>query len=310
MKRNSYYILGIICLAIIFVATVFKIMHLAGAGVLILAGLGSLTFLFLPIVYSALLKTTDDKLLKFLYSAALISFAIDIVGMAFKILHWPGAGIFMMIGIPIPFVLFLPAYVIYHNKRKLKTDLNFFAVLLFMIYLGVFSAFLAVSPNYEFLTAYANSTNELSEANRYISTTISVNNGNEISNSTEQLVKQIDGIKQNLIIAADKDNKSLVKSNESFNYIQVSGKDIKLSPYLYNESGFDKFNEQFEEYNKLINDKYPDKTLDRLIQEINDYRAPKFENDDPLIVKLPLISALNMLTDWQNKLLLISYIHS
>ena len=48
-------------------------------------------------------------MLRFVYTAAFISFIIDFIGMAFKILHWPGAAILLIIGIPLPFILFLPA---------------------------------------------------------------------------------------------------------------------------------------------------------------------------------------------------------
>ena len=105
--KKSIYILGVISLSITLLATIFKVMHLAGAGVLLIAGLGGLTFVFLPLAFAKLLKSTDDKLLKFVFTAAYISFTVDFIGMLFKILHWPGAGLFLIVGIPLPFILFL-----------------------------------------------------------------------------------------------------------------------------------------------------------------------------------------------------------
>jgi hypothetical protein len=31
-------------------------------------------------------------------------------GALFKIMHWPGAGIFLMVALPFPFLVFLPVY--------------------------------------------------------------------------------------------------------------------------------------------------------------------------------------------------------
>jgi len=305
--KKSVYILGMICLSITLFAILFKISHWPGAGILLIAGIGSLTLIFLPVAYSEALKSTDDKLLKFLYTAALISFTFDFIGMLFKVMHWPGAGILMVIGIPLPFVLFLPAYIYYHIKRKLKTDLNFFAILLFMIYVGVFSTLLALRPGLEILTSYAHSTNELSDANKYLSTNTVENTASEISNSTQELVKQIEEIKHQLINAADQENNTLLKSDRSIDYTMIQSKDMKIFIDQLNEAGFKKFNESFDVFDKSLTAKNPNSNTNHLIEEINTFRLPKEKKDIPIIATLPLSLVMNTLTDWQNKLLLISY---
>lgn len=143
MSKTVNY-LGMISLALVLVATILKVNHLPGAAIALILGLGSISIIFLPVAYVQLLTNTSDNLLKWVYHAAFISFFIDFVGMIFKVLHWPGASILMTIGVPLPFVLFLPLYMRYHNKRQLKTDSAFFSVVLFMIYLGVFSSLLAI----------------------------------------------------------------------------------------------------------------------------------------------------------------------
>lgn len=299
-----------IFLAITMIAVLFKISHWPGAGILLLTGIGSLALIFLPLAYAVALKSTDDKLLKFLYLSALISFSIDFVGMLFKIMHWPGAGIFMMIGIPLPFILFLPAYIYYHIKRKLKTDLYFFAVLLFMIYVGVFSTLLALRPSVEIFNSYAHSTNELAEANKYISANMVENSPSEISNSSKKLVEQIEEIKHQLLIAYDHENKLKIKSDGSTDYSTILAKDLKISIERFNECGFEKFNIDFEAFSKKMVEKYPNSNTSRLIEEINIYRFPENKEEIPVIVQLPLISIMNVMTDWQNKLLLINYMHA
>jgi hypothetical protein len=307
MKKNIY-ILGMICLSITLLAVLFKISYWPGAGILLLAGIGSLALLFLPIACLVAVKSTNDKLLKNLYIAAFISFSVDFIGMLFKIMHWPGAGIFLMIGIPLPFILFLPAYIYYHIKRKLKTDLNFFAVLLFMIYVGVFSSLLSLRPGVEILNFYAQSTNELAQANKYLSANTSQAPSSEISNSTRQLVEQIDEIKHKLLLAYEQEK--IIKSDESIDFTAVLIKDLKISIEQLNECGFNKFNQDFEIFSRNLMIKSPDSTLIILIEEIDKYRSTNEQKDIPVIATLPLSLAMNVLTDWQNKLFLINYMQS
>jgi hypothetical protein len=307
MKKNIY-VTGIICLAIIFISTIFKISHIQGAGVILFTGIGSMILVFLPIAYWALLKSTSDKLLRFLFTAALISFSVDFIGMLFKVQHWPGAGLVMIVGIPLPFILFLPAYIIYHHKRKLKTDLNYFAIILFMIYLGVFSALMAIGPNYKNFMIIAHSTNELSEANQFM--TIATKNEPEITQPAKQLVKLIEEIKQKLLRSTNQDDNDYVQADGSIDYNGIERKELIVDPGLLNDAGLNLFNKDFTEFCNTIKGLYPNSNTSRLIDEIDDYRLPKCKGDVPIIYQLPLISILNVLNDWQNKLLLISYVHS
>ena len=166
--KKSIYIFGIFCLSIVLIGTLFKTMHLPGSSILLTLGLLCTSLLFLPIALFHCTKATTDPLLKFVYYMAYISFTVDFVGMLFKIMHWPGASWFMIVGVPLPFVLFLPAYLVYHTKRKLKTDLNFLGVILVMIYLGVFSSMLAINVGYNVYKGYAQAAQELSQTNKLI----------------------------------------------------------------------------------------------------------------------------------------------
>lgn len=300
MKR-SIYILGIICLSIILFGTLFKVMHFPGAAILMTVGLGTLALVFLPITYYKLLKSTDDKLLKWIFHAGFIAFSVGFIGMLFKINHWPGANWFLIIGLPLPFILFLPAYIIYHSKRKLKTNLNFFGIILFMVYLGVFSSLLSLRTGNSILNAYAISTESLSNTNQFLMSETESNN----TFSSQQLVNQIESMKQSLIKTIDSENSQFIKLNGNISYHQIYKKDAKLNIQQFNDAGFNSFNKQFENFKtELMNS---NDFTSRLIDEIDIYRITNKERENPIITKLPLIVVLNVLTDWQNKILLINY---
>ncbi len=295
-----------LCISIILIAVVFKVMHFAGAGILLVIGLGSMSLLFIPISYFLLLKSTEDKLLKLVFHAAFISFSLDFIGMLFKIMHWPGTGWLLIIGLPLPFILFLPAYINYHNKRKLKTDTDFFAILLFMIYLGVFTSLLAVNSDYLAIEAYAHSTNEISESNSFLIESTTQNLESPVSVSTNEMVKRLENIKKSLVMEAGGGNKEFVQLDGTINYRLISGKK-NGNVIAVSNMDYIKFNQQFEEFAKMLKANMVDNNTQRLIDEINVYRLAKMEGQNPTIMELPLITVLNVLTDWQNKLLLINY---
>jgi len=306
--KKSINIFGIFCLSTLLIGTIFKATHLPGAAILITIGLSSIAGIFIPLALKLLLKETDDKLLKFVYYAAFVSFSFDFVGALFKILHWPGAEWLMLIGVPLPFVLFLPAYILYHNKRKLKANMSFFSIILFMIYLGVFSALLALSPNFIVYKGYTLSASSLSETNSFLSNELKQGDELTTSNSTLQLVKQIEEMKQKLVFSFEPDFKNLSLPDGSFNYADVRAKDKKLAYQDFNNAGFQSINQQLMQFYKLHETN--DENTMRLVNEIEIYRLPRVNDEAPLITNLPIIAVINVLTDWQNKLLLIEYLQN
>lgn len=292
--KNINYIIGLLSLIVLLIGIIFKVLHLPGAAILFILGMGLMVFIFLPIAYWNLLKSTTDELLKWVYHAAFISFFIDFVGVVFKVLHWPGASILMIIGIPLPFVFFLPLYIYYHNKRKLKLDVNFFSICLFMIYLSVFSSLLAVNKSHSTINATVSLANAVSSSN------------SDYKSSNNNLILLLDEIKLALCNATDGNNEVLTDSGKNIQFNMVISKDIYLKINVFNESGLQTFNKVFEQY---ISEFKNDSELNcRLIHEINLYRIPHNEGQHPMITQLSLISVLNVLTDWQNKILLMEYV--
>lgn len=301
MKKSSY-IIGIISLSIILIGTTFKASHLPGASILLTVGIGCLSFIFLPIVYFQLLRSTNDGLLKWVYHAAFISFFIDFVGMLFKIMHWPGASKLLMIGIPLPFILFLPFYISYHNKRKLKTDNSFFGILLFMIYLGVFSSLLAINYSKDYIYSYITSVETIEIGNQNIS--------NQLPKDSKALfmVDELQRIKKNLEMLDNKQYENSINNSKSINYRMLTAKDKKPGKATLRKAGIEKFNIEFERYKENVLKEDNSEITQRLFKEIDIYRVPKKEGDYPIIWQLTLINTLNILTDWQNKILLIEYL--
>ena len=118
-------------------AAILKIYHLPLAGVLLTLGALVLSFLFLPSALVVLWKETKSGNKLFLFISAFLSGVAFIIGMLFKIQHWPGAGPVISFGLFSGIFLFIPSllYHLFMNKNKIyKRPLYLMGSLAAMIY--------------------------------------------------------------------------------------------------------------------------------------------------------------------------------
>ncbi len=144
--KKSLYITGIILLNLFMAGSILKIMHWPGANLFIGTSLGLFACIFLPLAFKESYKNESTKDLSIVYITGFISLFIGVLGAMFKIVHIPGANFLLLIGIPGPFVLFLPAYLKYAMKNNAVTLKSFLGVMFLLLYIAVFTAMLAVKP--------------------------------------------------------------------------------------------------------------------------------------------------------------------
>jgi hypothetical protein len=78
-----------------FLGILFKIQYLAGQAILLIGGTGLLCLVFFPILLRFLLKKAESTREKIIYSIGVVSGVFYFIGMLFRLLHWPGAGIIL-----------------------------------------------------------------------------------------------------------------------------------------------------------------------------------------------------------------------
>lgn len=105
-------------------AAMFKIQHWPGAGIMLTLGAVILTFVFIPSALVVLWKETKSSRKLFLFISAFLSAAFFISGILFKIQHWDGGGVLIMLaGISVIFLLIpslLSAFLRRPGKRPEK----------------------------------------------------------------------------------------------------------------------------------------------------------------------------------------------
>ncbi len=198
--KKSVYITGICCAILMLFGCIFKIMHWPGANMMIIVSVFLFCLWFLPAALINNYNLLPLKKMKTLHVVTYFVFAICMMSVLFKIMHWPGASVLLFPGLLAPFVIFLPVY-LYHTRDEEKTgNKNLFALILGLTFLAVFSVFLIMGISKNVLLQAAQFTKR-NEANTASYTSVSNSNG-EISRKANDLVNYTEELKCLLLTAA------------------------------------------------------------------------------------------------------------
>ena len=143
--KQKIYIFGLITVMIVFTGLLFKVNHLAGANILMTAGILTLVLFFLPVALRDHYKAEGTSQNLILYIVTWLTSFVVFTAMLFKILHWPHAGVLMTVAIPFPYVVFLPVFLSVTSKNKNFSIYNTVFVLLLLAVISIFSALLSLN---------------------------------------------------------------------------------------------------------------------------------------------------------------------
>jgi len=147
--KQKIYILGVISAIIVFTGTIFKMNHYPGAGVMIIAGIGSLVLLFLPLALTNHYRSNGNGKSLLLHVVTYITCFVVFTGMLFKLMHWPHAGSMLVIALTFPYVVFLPVFIIVTSKDRNFNIYNTVFVLFLLALNSVFSGLLSLNVTSE-----------------------------------------------------------------------------------------------------------------------------------------------------------------
>jgi hypothetical protein len=150
MKQKIYFI-GLIAAMIMSTGAIFKVNHWPAAGIMMVAGTLILVLIFLPAALINHYKKSGNSENRLLYIVTWITCFIVFTGMIFKIMHWPYAGIALLISLPFPYVVFLPVFLVITSKNKNFSIYNTVFVLLLLALNSVFGALLALNVSKEII---------------------------------------------------------------------------------------------------------------------------------------------------------------
>ena len=262
--KNKIYIFGIVLLILFAIGSIFKVNHLAGAGIMISVSLALFSLVFCPMALVSAYRAEGKH--AFIYVIGGITIAINFVAALFKIMHWRYAGIMLTIGIIIPFILFLPAYLVYQGKKGVRNIKNLILVLFLLVYIAAMDAMMAVNvskdviddtmlvnDHYALLIAYYQESTQdhLSDLDSADLTT-----GRMLAEKTDQLVAEINQLKEALVMEVSKDNDKAVSKESGVNIYKVIGKDNRnvSSQVMIGESRALDLKQSIDEYKDFLNE--------------------------------------------------------
>ncbi|MEO6901855.1 MAG: hypothetical protein ABI315_01725 [Bacteroidia bacterium] len=121
--KKAMIITGITSVTLFIIGSLFKIMLWPGAGPLLVFGIGSLSLVFLPLMFVLKAKDSSSKNERLLSGVgALIGFLICLAAL-FSVMHWPHALTLWIVAICIATFVFIPIY-FYNGMRNPDTRLN------------------------------------------------------------------------------------------------------------------------------------------------------------------------------------------
>ncbi len=221
--KKSVYISGIISIITMMLGCMFKVMHWPGASILLVSSVFLFSFIFLPLGLKNNYDLMPFKKYKTLHIISFIVFFICIMGVLFKVMHWPGASVFLLLGILLPFVLFFPAYLYYTRDEEKAGNKNFLGIVLGLTFLAVFSVFLALTVSKQVVSSAVSSVNLYdNEANYYHSNKESKN---QISQSANDLYNYVNDLKCQLLSAAGENMCNGNTPNANYKPEEIAGLD-------------------------------------------------------------------------------------
>jgi len=189
--KKTIYISGVVIANLLVFGSLFKANHWPGAGVMLTLSIALMSFYFLPIALLNHYKEHKETNSKWLYLTAFFSFFVVFISALFKVQHWPGASVLLLIGVPLPFLLFLPVYIYHSIKNKEQSFINFTAIILGLIFIAVYGVLLSVNVSRDILYS-----------------------GIELTKSNEKVTDYYQFINDEFQSHSDKDIKNLIESSD------------------------------------------------------------------------------------------------
>ncbi len=124
VMKKTMNIFSTIALILIAFGALFKIMHWPGAGIMMTFGFFNLCFIALPAGLYVMKKEMKDKKKTILFISAFIGGFASLIGLLFKVQHWPMASILLVIGTIGICGLFIPTLLISKLKSASNTKIK------------------------------------------------------------------------------------------------------------------------------------------------------------------------------------------
>lgn len=135
--KKTMIISGITAAATFIAGSFFKIMHWPGASFLLLIGMLTSSFIFLPLFFLFKKNETIENKNKLILAIGTINGILFCISSLFKIMHWPGAHLLWLLTIGLMIFIFVPLF-FFNGIKKEATKTNTIATTIILVIIASF----------------------------------------------------------------------------------------------------------------------------------------------------------------------------
>jgi hypothetical protein len=236
----------------------FKIQHWPYGSYMLFAGYISLITIALPLFLINKVRNTASRKDKWTYALGFISLIIFATSSMFKLFHWPGAAILMLVGAFLLISVFLPMYTWRRIQMEGKITGQFIYTIVLSMFLVMFTSLMALNVSKDYLSNFIeHGENEqlisqyLEKKNKTFITELEANNDSLVSKAEIMQVRKqandicefIKEVQLEMITRAEKNNSNSpevllkqreliqAKTNEDQAFIALFGKENNGKAY-------------------------------------------------------------------------------
>lgn len=227
-RKNLFlHILAIIGGIFLMFGILFKIQHWPGASKLMIGGWGILLLIFLPLWFINFSIKSKDKKEIWTYAFGVIGVIIFELSALFKIQHWPGASMMLIVGAILIASVFLPLYTKKLYKKSEFVSGSFIYIIIVISFFIMIGALISISFEKKVWSSVSYTNHYAQIENDYFTKSnlnyIEANSSNkvlqEIHQNTEKLDILIDNIKRELIVKSQ--NISNTEAEKYMDHIEL-----------------------------------------------------------------------------------------
>ncbi len=325
IMKKFMYILGLIAPSMLIIGTFFKTQHWAGAGVLIVLSLFLLGAIYLPVFVSV--KIRDNRkagkpVNMVMHIFGLIAGIIFIAGAMFKIQHWPGASIMILLSAVVTVAVFIPLLFVQAIRDKERQVQNFTVLIFVLCFVAITFMMYALRVSKNVLTAFSIAaeghiaSTEVIEARNmaYLdkleegSSGEALLAGQEIRAKTEELHGFIQGMIVEMVLKTHDKNGEAIGQDGRIDFDKVDNKDeiyiVKL--VIFGDEGIPGRGEELvrriDEYHESLKEKANPAMAGRIDKLLDTGRRGEFSWLQYCFLQTPMIGAVNVLTNVQSNI--------
>lgn len=213
---------GLISSVVFLLGILFKVMHWPGAGVALAVGLAALGSIFLPSLIFSKIRDDNGEGKRAAYLVGLFAGIFYIAGFLFKIMHWPGAGVAIVIALILFAAVFMPLFVVANYKNETHVSGHYIFLITASMMAILFISFMALTVSKDVLSEYAavesqmdDLLEDLENSNTvFVQKMINTSGADamvaSVHQKTEEIESWIDDLKKELVILTEPHAGSIV----------------------------------------------------------------------------------------------------